>query len=78
MRQIDSKECYSSFGKFIKQARVLQGLGQVELSEKCGISQSNLSRIEAGGRIVEFSLAIRLCEALNLDIKEFIDELLQK
>lgn len=72
MRKIDSRECHLSFGRFIKQRRELLKLQQKEIAEKVGITQPYLSYIERGERDIDLPLALNLCEALELDINEFV------
>lgn len=44
------------------------GLNQKELSEKLGIKQSHLSRIEAGDLTVNMGTFFKICNALELEI----------
>ncbi len=76
MRKIDSRECHLSFGKFIRERRELLGIHQRELAEKVGITQPYISYIERGERDIDFPLVLNLCEALGLDIREFIENYL--
>ena len=39
-----------------------------------GITQSHLSRIEAGGRIPDLFLSMRICDALGLDLNDFVKQ----
>lgn len=72
LKNIDTNECHVQFGKFIREARERKGLYQAELAEKVGIVQSYLSRLERGERDIDLDLALRLCDALNLDIQDFV------
>lgn len=72
LKNIDTNECHVQFGKFIRDARELKGLYQAELAEKVGIVQSYLSRLERGERDIDLALALKLCDALNIDIQDFI------
>ena len=74
MRKIDGGECNASFGEYIKQARLRLGLGQIELAQECGITQSHLSRIESGHRSIDIALAIEFCITLKLSADEFMDK----
>lgn len=83
-----NKECNINvrFGEFVKNARtravvfleddtIKTGISQAELANRVGISQSYLSYIESGDKNVDLSLAIKLCDVLDLEIQEFIRQL---
>lgn len=54
-------------------ARVNQNLTQKELSERTGITQADISRIENGTRNPSLSMVKRLAEGLGMQLKlEFI------
>ena len=54
-------------------ARVNQNLTQKELSERTGITQADISRIENGTRNPSLSMVKRLAEGLGMKLKlEFI------
>ena len=54
-------------------ARVNQNLTQKELSERTGITQADISRIENGTRKPSLSMVKRLAEGLGMQLKlEFI------
>ena len=72
MREISTKECHIGFGEFIKKARLKQGMYQEELAEEVGITQVYLSYLERGERNIDLALAIKICEALKLNINEFV------
>lgn len=69
---INNKACYEDFGRFIKDRRILAGLSQLEVAEQLKITQSYLSRIEAGKRVVDMVLALNLCAVIGVDITEFM------
>ncbi len=57
----------------ILNARINAGLTQIELSEKSGISQADISRLEKGTRNPSIALLKRLADALDSTLKiEFI------
>ncbi len=57
----------------ILNARIQAGLTQSELSEKSGISQADISRLEKGTRNPSIALLKRLAEALDSTLKiEFV------
>lgn len=53
-----------SIGKRIAIARISARLTQAELSEKIGISEKYLSRIEGGKQVPSVAIVARICEAL--------------
>ena len=57
----------------ILNARINAGLTQIELSEKSGISQADISRLEKGTRNPSIALLKRLADALDSTLKiEFV------
>lgn len=53
----------------LKSARVAKGLSQRALSERTGVPQSHVSKIESGGADIRLSSLIELARALDLDLK---------
>ena len=54
-------------------ARIRAGLTQAELSQKSGISQADISRLETGNRNPSLALLKRLANAMNSTLRiEFI------
>ena len=51
-------------GKRIASARKVAGLTQAELSEKIGISEKYLSRIECGKQVPSTAIVAKICEML--------------
>lgn len=62
------------FGAFVRAGRERTGLFQTEVAEMLGITQSHYSRIEAGERTPDLFLSMRICEALNLDLSDFVKQ----
>ncbi|MCR5768197.1 MAG: helix-turn-helix domain-containing protein [Lachnospiraceae bacterium] len=57
----------------ILDARIRAGMTQTELSEKSGISQADISRLEKGTRNPSIALLKRLADALDSTLKiEFV------
>ena len=57
----------------ILDARIQAGMTQTELSEKSGISQADISRLENGTRNPSLALLKRLAEAMDSSLKiEFV------
>lgn len=59
-------------GSILKGARIKEGLTQVELKERTGISQHHISEMETGKRPIGKESARRLAEALNVDYRIFL------
>ena len=58
------------------EARIRSGMTQTELSEKSGISQADISRLENGTRNPSLALLKRLAEALDSTLKiEFVPKI---
>lgn len=74
MTTIDTTECHILFGKYIKEARERKKLSQHEVAVRLGLSQSYVSRIEKGEREVDLAVAIKLCEVLGYDLRDFINK----
>lgn len=57
-----------AWGKRIKHARIALELSQIAASERIGIDQSTLSRIETGDyRQMHPEMVLRICDGLDLD-----------
>lgn len=61
-------------GRKIRQLRRQRKLTQVELAEKIGIHQSDLSRMEQGEYKVGLDTLLRILQTFDLSIGEFFDE----
>ena len=68
------KQYAVKFGAFIRTARESKSLYQSQVADMLGITQSHLSRIEAGGRIPDLFLSMRICDALGLDLNDFVKQ----
>lgn len=72
LQNAEVKEEYDIIQAMIS-ARVNQNLTQKELSERTGITQADISRIENGTRNPSLSMVKRLAEGLGMQLKlEFI------
>ena len=54
--------------KALKQARTSKEMSQVTLSEKSGVSRSNIARIESGNLNASLNTILSLCEALDCSL----------
>lgn len=79
MQDQDFREEYESLQpemnimRAMMDARIRAGMTQVELSQKSGISQADISRLENGSRNPSLALLKRLAAAMNTTLKiEFV------
>lgn len=61
-----------TFGDFVKTARLRKNLTQEEVATIAKIEQAYLSKVERGVREPSLSIALRICDALTLDINDFV------
>ena len=61
-------------GRKIRQLRRQRKLTQVELAEKIGIHQSDLSRMEQGEYKVGLDALLKILQAFDLSIGDFFEE----
>lgn len=69
-KELDKK--YSRPGAALRGARLKAEMSQVELSEKLGIDQSDLSKMEHGKRSIGKKMAKKLAAILNVDYRIFL------
>jgi transcriptional regulator with XRE-family HTH domain len=65
-------------GRKIRELRKEHKLTQVELSQRLGIQQSDLSRMEQGEYRVSLDTLFRILAEFQMSIGEFFDELAQE
>ncbi len=70
IQRLDAK--YTRPGVCLQGARAKEGLSQVELAEKIGITQSNLSKMELGNRPIGKAMAKRIASILKVDYRIFL------
>ena len=63
-----------NYGIRIKEIRERVGMTQVELSEKSGISQEHISRIENGKFSPNVKTADKLAEAMGVTLMDILKE----
>ena len=60
-------------GEKIREVRESKGMSQYRLAEITGITRSTINRYETGSiQKISFDNLLRICEALEIDIKEII------
>jgi transcriptional regulator with XRE-family HTH domain len=63
----------TTFGVRLRALRILKGLTQTELADRCGLDLMTVARIEWGTREPRWTTALKLAEVLGVPITEFID-----
>lgn len=72
-REYEAVQSDIDITRAILDARINAGMTQVQLSEKSGISQADISRLEKGTRNPSLSLLKRLAEAMDTTLRiEFV------
>ena len=72
-KEYDALQPEMDITRAILDARIRAGLTQRQLSEKSGISQADISRLEKGVRNPSLALLMRLAEAMDSTLKiEFV------
>jgi ribosome-binding protein aMBF1 (putative translation factor) len=70
IKQLDA--LYTRAGACLHGARIREGLSQMALSEKIGISQTNLSKMEVGKRPIGKVMAKRIAAILKVNYQIFL------
>ena len=72
-REYEALQPEMDIKRAIMEARISAGLTQMELSERSGISQADICRLEKGTRNPSIALLKRLADAMNSTLKiEFV------
>ena len=72
-KEFESLQPEMDITRAILDARIRAGMTQVQLSQKTGISQADISRLEKGTRNPSLALLKRLAEAMDSTLRiEFI------
>ena len=74
MKTIDVRGCHAAFGKYIKAARERKKMSQTEVAKILDVSQPYYSRIENGEREVDLAVAFKICDAIGVDMRNFINK----
>ena len=59
-------------GKFIAKCRKDKNITQEQLAEMLGVSNKSISRWETGKNMPDYSILKELCNALDIDVNEFL------
>lgn len=60
-------------GNNLKRLRLEKGFKQSELAEIVGVEDKTISRIEVGGNYPSMDLLVRLAEALDCELGDFVN-----
>lgn len=66
------EECYDR--SWMAKARAMKKMTQLQVAEQAGLSEGEYCRIENGVRNPGVKIAIRICDVLGADIRQFLDE----
>lgn len=55
----------NKFAERLKEARIQNKIGQVELAERCNVKQSCVSKWERGVTLPDAEMIVTICEALH-------------
>lgn len=69
-----SRDVCVRFGERLRQLREKRGLNQIQLSEKIGIENSHLSRLESGKREPGLYMLELLAKGLGVTISELMKD----
>ena len=68
----ETKAPIQTFGEFIQSKREAKNMSQSEVALRANTKQGTISKIENGVREPTLGLALRICDALGVDINEFV------
>ena len=68
----ETKAPVQTFGEFILSKREAKNMSQSEVAYRANTKQGTISKIENGVREPTLNLALRICDALGVDINEFV------
>jgi transcriptional regulator with XRE-family HTH domain len=63
-----------SFGDFIRVKRMALNLTQNEVATRVGTTQGYISKVEKGLKEPTITLALKICDELNLNINDYASE----
>ncbi len=72
-RPMEDSECFIRIGKNINRIRKDRGYTIKELGYRCEMEKSNLIPIEKGRINITISTLLKICKALNIELKDLIN-----
>ena len=70
MREINAPA--QTFGEFIQSKREARNMSQSDVAQRANTKQGTISKIENGLREPTLNMALRICDALGVDINEYV------
>ncbi len=67
-------ELINKLANKIKSARLQLNLSQEALADKCGLDRTYISLVERSKRNPSYLSLVKLCDGLEIDIKELLGE----
>lgn len=71
MKTLEQEKIIKAFGRYIREARENKELTQAEAARQVGCCRSYYCMIESGDREVHLTMALKICEVVDLDIGDF-------
>src|SRR5688572_13695555 len=67
-----------TLGRRLKEERLRAGRSQTDVGKAVGVSFQQIQKYEKGANRISFSMLVRLCRELGLDMNAFIDSVLDE
>ena len=64
---------FTRIGMNIRDIREEKNISQQDLAAACNFEKSNMSRIEAGRTNLTIGTLLKICEALDVKLKDIVD-----
>ena len=74
----ESEKILKNLGSLIKKLRLEKGLSAVEFGFRCNMDKPNVNRLEKGATNPTFLTLIRICKALDIELKDLFKDFLLK
>ena len=65
---------YVTLGKNIRKYRLIQGLKQEDLAEKCGCSNSHIGQIENARGIPSLDMVVKIANSLSVTVDQLLKD----
>ena len=69
----DINKKYSKPGALLRGLRARENLSQVEIAERIGVTQSDISQMETGARKIGSKIAQRIEKLFDIDYRSFLE-----
>lgn len=71
--RLEKQDFQKKIGKRVRQLREVKNISQVELAYLCDFEKSNMNRIEAGNTSTNTYTLYKICNALEINLRDFFD-----